>query len=49
MHAWFYRSMLVPAVAAIGGMLCLFNPPVSLLVYITLLAGSYLQRKSPST
>lgn len=49
MHAWFYRSMLVPAVAAIGGMLCLFNPPVSLLVYIALLAGSYLQRKSPST
>lgn len=41
-HPWFYRSMLVPAVAAIGGLLSFFNPPVSLLVYFALPAGTYL-------
>jgi uncharacterized membrane protein HdeD (DUF308 family) len=34
--------MLVPAIAAIGGILCLFDPAVSLLVYILLPAGTYL-------
>lgn len=45
MHAGFCRSMLVPAVAATGGILCLFNPPFSLLVYTTLPAGTYLLRR----
>jgi hypothetical protein len=48
MHAWFYRSMLMPAIAAIGGILCLVDPPVSLLVYIILPAGTYLLRRVPS-
>lgn len=47
-HAWFYRSMLVPVVAVIGGILCLFNPPVSLLVYLVLPAGMYLLSRVPS-
>ena len=47
-HAWFYRSMLVPVVAVIGGILCFFNPPVSLLAYIALPAGMYLQNRVPS-
>jgi uncharacterized membrane protein len=45
MHAWYYHSMLVPAIAVIGGILCLFNPPVSLLVYLALPAGTYLLRR----
>jgi len=44
-HAWFCRSMLVPAVAVIGGILCFFNPPASLLVYFALLGGTYLLRR----
>jgi uncharacterized membrane protein len=47
-HAWFYRSMLVPAVAVIGGILCLFAPSLSLLVYTALPAGTYLLRQAPS-
>jgi uncharacterized membrane protein len=47
-HAWFYRSMLVPVIAAIGGILSLFNPPLSLLVYLALPAGTYLLRQVPS-
>ena len=47
-HAWFYRSMLVPAIAAIGGILCLFDPAVSLLVYILLPAGTYLLGQVPA-
>jgi uncharacterized membrane protein len=47
-HMWFYRSMLVPVVAAIGAILCIFNPPVSLLVYLLLPTGTYLLRQMPS-
>jgi uncharacterized membrane protein len=48
MHAWFYRSMLVPVTAAIGGILSFFVPQLSLLVYVTLPAGAYLLRRVPS-
>jgi uncharacterized membrane protein len=48
MHAWFYRSMLVPVIATIGGILSLFDPPVSLLVYILLPAGTFILRRVPS-
>lgn len=48
MHAWYYRSMLVPAIAALGGVLSFFDPPLSLLVYLLLPAGTYLLRRVPS-
>lgn len=44
-HGWFYRSMLVPALAVIGGILCFFNPPLSLLVYLTLPVWTFLLRR----
>jgi uncharacterized membrane protein len=47
-HAWFYRSMLVPVVAVIGGILCVFDPPVSLLVYLAIPLGTYLLNNVPS-
>jgi uncharacterized membrane protein len=48
-HAWFRRSMLVPAVAVIGGTLSLFAPALSLLVYVALPAGTYLlHHQAPS-
>lgn len=43
----FYHSLLVPAVAAIGGIISLFTPPVSLLVYFALPAGMYLLSRVP--
>ena len=47
-HAWFCRSMLVPAIAAVGVVLCLFDPVVSLLVYVALPIGTFLLRQVPS-
>jgi uncharacterized membrane protein len=47
-HAWFCRSMLVPAVAATGGILCLFDPAVSLLIYLALPIGTFLLQQVPS-
>lgn len=44
----FYRSVLVPAVAAAGAILCFLNPPLSLLVYIALPVGTYLLGQLPS-
>ena len=44
-YAWFYRSMLVPVVAVIGGLICLVDPAVSLLVYLTLPLDTYLLRR----
>ena len=40
-----YRSLLVPALAVIGGILCFFNPPLSLLVYLAQPGGTYLLRR----
>jgi uncharacterized membrane protein len=45
---WFYRSILVPVVAAMGGILCFLNPPLSLLVYLILPLGAYLLQQVPS-
>jgi uncharacterized membrane protein len=45
-HAWFYRSMLVPSVAVFGAILCIVNPPISLLAYLALPAGTYLLRQA---
>ncbi len=47
-HAWSYRSTLIPSIAAIGGILCLFNPPLSLLIYLVLPAGTYLLHRVSS-
>jgi uncharacterized membrane protein len=44
----FYRSILAPAIAAVGGIICLVNPPLSLLVYIALPVGTYLLGHLPS-
>ncbi len=38
----FYRSVLIPAVAAAGAVLCLFDPRLSLLVYIALPVGTFM-------
>jgi uncharacterized membrane protein len=46
-HRWFYRSMLVPVVAAIGAIVCIFNPLVSLLAYLLLPLGTYLLQQVP--
>jgi uncharacterized membrane protein len=43
-----YRSILVPAVAICGAIICLFSPAVSLMVYITLPAGSYMFGRMPA-
>jgi uncharacterized membrane protein len=47
-HRWFYRSLLVPVVAAMGGILCFVNPPFSLLVYLILPLGAALLQQVPS-
>lgn len=44
----FYRSVLVPAVAVVGAILCFFNPSLSLLAYIALPVGTYLLGRMPS-
>ena len=44
-QAWFYRSMLVPAVAVTGGIISVLNPQISLWVYLAIPAGTYLLRK----
>jgi uncharacterized membrane protein len=41
----FYRSMLVPAIAVVGGILCFFNPSLSLLVYLTFPVWTSLLRR----
>jgi uncharacterized membrane protein len=48
MHAWSCHSMLIPAIAVIGGLLSFFNPPISLLVYLGFPAGTYLLRRVSS-
>jgi hypothetical protein len=40
--------MLVPAIAAVGVILCLFDPAVSLLVYVVLPIGTFLLRQVPA-
>lgn len=45
MQGWSHRTLLVPSIAFIGGILCFFNPPLSLLVYFILPAGTYLVRR----
>ncbi len=44
----FYHSLLVPGIAAAGGIVCLFAPPFSLLVYLAIPAGMYLLGQVPS-
>jgi uncharacterized membrane protein len=46
-HGGFCRSMLVVVIAVIGGILCFFNPPLSLLVYLVQPIGAYLLRRLP--
>jgi hypothetical protein len=46
-HHWYLRSALVPAVAVIGGAVAFISPPFSLLVYLILPAGAYLERFIP--
>lgn len=48
MQGWSHRTLLVPSIAFIGGILCFFNPPLSLLVYFILPIGTYLVRRLPS-
>jgi uncharacterized membrane protein len=47
-HAWFYRSMLVPAVAVIAMVIAMVSPPLSLLTYIVLPAGTFMLHQVPS-
>ncbi len=47
-YRWFCRSLLVPVVAVMGGILCFVNPPFSLLVYLILPLGAYLLQQVPS-
>jgi len=47
-RAWHLRAMLVPAIAALAGLVSLFYPAVSLLTYLLLPAGSLLLRHVPS-
>ncbi|MGB9176696.1 MAG: hypothetical protein WCB46_08180 [Methanoregula sp.] len=47
MHGGFYRSLVVPALAVIGGILCFFNPSLSPLVSLTLSVGASLLRRVP--
>jgi uncharacterized membrane protein len=48
MRRGIYRSVLVPAVAVAGGILCIINPALSLLVYISLPIGTYLLGQVPA-
>jgi len=48
MRGGIYRSMLVPVIATIGGILCFVNPPLSLLVYFALPLGTYLLGQVPA-
>jgi uncharacterized membrane protein len=47
-HAWSSRTNLIPAVAAFGGLISLFDPSLSLLIYLALPAGTFLLRHVPS-
>ena len=47
-YRWFCRSLLVPVVAVMGGILCFVSPPFSLLVYLILPLGAYLLQQIPS-
>ncbi|MDD1680055.1 MAG: TMEM175 family protein [Methanoregula sp.] len=44
----FYRSVLVPVVAAVGAVLCFVNPPLSLGIYIALPVGTCLLGQMPA-
>lgn len=44
----FYHSLLVPGIAAAGGILCLFSPAFSLIVYLIIPAGMFLLSRVPS-
>jgi uncharacterized membrane protein len=45
---WFLQSSLVPAVAVIAMIITMVSPPLSLLTYLVLPAGTYLLRQVPS-
>lgn len=47
-QAWHLRSVLVPALAALGGLVCIAAPLPSLLVYILFPAGTFVLRYVPS-
>lgn len=48
MRGGIYRSVLVPVIATIGGVLCFVNPPLSLLIYFALPPGTYLLGQVPA-
>lgn len=43
----FYHSLLVPGIAAVSGIVCIFTPPFSLLAYLAIPAGMYLLSRVP--
>lgn len=48
MRGGLFRSVLVPAVAITGALICFANPPVSLLVYIALPVGTFAPGHMPA-